>query len=201
MQAADAAAAESLADALADDAFYAFITAPLPPAQRRSAMVAYMAASLAEGRAAGRVVAEPLGAAIWTLPDDDDSSGAQAAAAAKHAALDVALGAAGLARRAAVVDSMTRLCAPLEQLRHAWYLSILGVAPAAQRGGVARRLLAPTLRECDEQRAAAWLETYGAETLPVYERFGFKVLGQPFVEPVRVATYYIMLRPPQPVAG
>ena len=191
----EAAAAASLADALAPDAFYAFITAPVAPAARRSALAAYMSASLAEGRACGRVVAEPLGAAVWTLPAEDAATAA--ALAVKRAAIAAALGADGLARRDAVVEAMTRLCEPLTELRDAWYLSILGVAPSAQRGGVARRLLQPTLRECDARGATAWLETYGEETLAFYSRFGFEQLGQPLLEPHTGCRYWILLRRPR----
>ena len=81
-------------------------------------------------------------------------------------------------------------------LAGALYLSILGVAPASQRGGVARRLLAPALRAADSASAACWLETFGEETLPFYARFGFRVEAGPIEERNTGARYWILLRPP-----
>ena len=195
----DSSTAESLADALAGDKFYAFITEHVPAAERRAVLVAYFAAALVEGRAAGRVVDEPLGAAIWSLPGD---SPAQAqAAAARRESIRSALGDTGLARFDTAVASMGVAAAARPVLANTWYLSILGVAPAAHRTGVGRRLLAPTLRELDALNMPCWLETFGEETLPFYASVGFLPIADARVEEATVGEpYWLLLRAPQATA-
>jgi ribosomal protein S18 acetylase RimI-like enzyme len=56
-----------------------------------------------------------------------------------------------------------------------WYLSVLGVAPSHQRRGVGRSLIEPILERADRERALTSLETFKAENVPYYERFGFEV--------------------------
>jgi GNAT superfamily N-acetyltransferase len=189
--------AESLAASLESDAFYAFVAAAVPDeASRRVALVAYFAAALVEGSAAGRVVAEPHGAAIWSL--NGESPAQAAAAAVRRESIRSALGDAGLARFDAAVAGMSEAAAARPALASAWYLSILGVAPHAQRTGVGRRLLAPTLREADALGMPCWLETFGEETLPFYASIGFLPIEDARVEEANVgAPYWILFRAPQ----
>lgn len=193
---ADAAAATSLAAALCDDAFYAFVSAPCGGATRMDALRRYMVASMAEGRVLGRVVSCDDGAAIWTLPGPARGEAVSGAAtAAKRTALLDALSPAGLARFDDVVRCMELVAAKHDVLQRAWYLSILGVSPGKQRSGVASRLLRPTLEEADVAGADCWLETYGAETLPFYSRLGFEpLIDAPVREPNIGADYWILLR-------
>ena len=59
-----------------------------------------------------------------------------------------------------------------------WYLSQLGVEPAAQRRGVASRLLAPMLARMDAATLPCYLETENAANLAFYQRFGFRVFAE-----------------------
>jgi GNAT superfamily N-acetyltransferase len=187
-------AAHSLAEALATDAFYAFVAEPTPGEHRHAALVAYFAASLAEGRSAGIVVEEANGAAMWSLPGDTPQQAA--AAAVRRNALRSALGEAGLSRWDAVCSTMAVAAAAFPSLASSWYLSILGVRPSAQRTGVGRRLLAPTLAAADAVKMPCWLETYGVETLPFYGVLGFEPLTR-VIEPTIGAPYWILLRQPR----
>jgi ribosomal protein S18 acetylase RimI-like enzyme len=56
-----------------------------------------------------------------------------------------------------------------------WYLSVLGVSPAHQRSGIGRSLIEPILERADRERMPTSLETFKAENVPYYERFGFEV--------------------------
>lgn len=56
-----------------------------------------------------------------------------------------------------------------------WYLSVLGVSPAHQRGGVGRSLIEPILERADREHMPTSLETFKADNVPYYERFGFQV--------------------------
>lgn len=197
-----AAAASSLADALCRDVFYAAVCGKLPA----DALARYMAASLAEGAVLGRADVAPAGcgAAIWTLPAGSAAAAAAGtpearavAKAAKRAAFERHLGAAALAAYDAICANMEAAAATIAGLDGAWYLSILGTAPPAQRRGVARALLAPALRDADAAGAPCWLETFGPEAIPFYERQGFAVVGGPLVEPFTGAAYHILLRAPQ----
>lgn len=57
-----------------------------------------------------------------------------------------------------------------------WYLLLLGVEPAHQRQGLGRQLLAPLLAKADAAGDTVRLETNNAESIPFYERQGFKVV-------------------------
>lgn len=54
-----------------------------------------------------------------------------------------------------------------------WHLAFLATAPEFRGRGLARRLLDRQLARCDEDGAAAWLETTDPVNPPIYERFGF----------------------------
>ena len=56
-----------------------------------------------------------------------------------------------------------------------YYLSVLGVEPAAQGQGLGSRLLAPMLERCDSEGVGAWLESSKERNVPFYERHGFRV--------------------------
>lgn len=77
----------------------------------------------------------------------------------------------------------------------AWYLSILGVHPAARGQGLAQRLLAPTLARADRVGATSYLETFNPLSLPFYERLGFGGAGE-YREPVTGRAYWLLVRQP-----
>jgi ribosomal protein S18 acetylase RimI-like enzyme len=75
------------------------------------------------------------------------------------------------------------LVAMVEQMRRYhpdephWYLPWIGVDPAQQRKGLGSVLLNHTLRACDRDRTLAYLEASSLESVPLYQRHGFEVLG------------------------
>jgi len=56
------------------------------------------------------------------------------------------------------------------------YLAILGVDPAYQGKGYAGNLLTPMLDRLDKQQMPCYLDTEKEENVPIYERFGFRVV-------------------------
>jgi ribosomal protein S18 acetylase RimI-like enzyme len=59
-----------------------------------------------------------------------------------------------------------------------WYLPLIGVDPALQGKGHGTALLAHALQQCDRDRRPAYLESTNPRNIPLYERHGFKVIGQ-----------------------
>jgi ribosomal protein S18 acetylase RimI-like enzyme len=58
-----------------------------------------------------------------------------------------------------------------------WYLPFIGVDPACQRKGYGSALLGHVLRRCDQEDMPAFLEASSLESIPLYRRHGFEVLG------------------------
>lgn len=81
-------------------------------------------------------------------------------------------------------------------VRPTWHLAYLAVDPAHRGRGVARRLLVHVLRRCDEDGAAAWLETTDPANVPLYERFGFATVRS-IPASRRLPPLWVMRREPQ----
>lgn len=58
-----------------------------------------------------------------------------------------------------------------------WYLPLIGVDPAQQRKGYGSALLTAGLKICDRDRAPVYLEATNVESIPLYERHGFRLAG------------------------
>lgn len=71
-------------------------------------------------------------------------------------------------------DAVIQAAHPREPHFFVW---MLGVAPAHQRTGVGRALLASGLARADELRVDSYLETANPENLPYYASFGFEQTG------------------------
>jgi ribosomal protein S18 acetylase RimI-like enzyme len=59
-----------------------------------------------------------------------------------------------------------------------WYLPLMGVDPKEQGRGGGSALLRRGLARCDAAGVPAYLESTNPRNVPLYERFGFKVVGQ-----------------------
>ncbi|HEU4784866.1 MAG TPA: GNAT family N-acetyltransferase, partial [Ktedonobacterales bacterium] len=59
-----------------------------------------------------------------------------------------------------------------------WYLWILGVEPACQGKGIGGALLRAGLAQADTAQMPCYLETMNGENVPLYEHFGFVVVGE-----------------------
>jgi ribosomal protein S18 acetylase RimI-like enzyme len=73
-----------------------------------------------------------------------------------------------------------------------WYLEALGTMPAQQSKGLGAHVLAPVLRQCDEEGVPVWTWSSNESNLAFYYRQGFEVLdklefapGGPPIFPIR----------------
>lgn len=188
-----AAYGAAVADALAEDPFYVTVCVA---GGVRQLLPRYVELALIEGEQAGRVdLAETgnCGAAIWSVPGNAQRKAA--AYAARERELAVLLGEQGFANFQAIVANMEARLAP-HGLESAWYLSIAGVRPDAQGGGMGTRLLSHGLHAADRAGASSFLETFNERSLPFYRRQGYEVAAKYF-EPVTGADYWLMTRQPR----
>lgn len=77
-----------------------------------------------------------------------------------------------------------------------WYLAMIGVDPARQGRGLGSAILKESLKRCDEDGVIAYLESSSPKNVPLYERYGFEVMG--FVQPGAFPGLYPMVRQPRP---
>ena len=183
----------SLVDALVDDPFYAAISVEQKePAARRRGLAGYFSYSFEEPRLLGRCLHlddRSIGSAAWLLPGNEERR--RQASIRKCEFLERCLGSAGRRNYNAMVAWMSERSAP--QLKNAWYLSIVGIAPHAQGRGLGRQLLLPTLHEAGKAGAVCYLETFSSRSVRFYERLGFCTLGV-FLEPTTKSEYSLMVR-------
>lgn len=185
----------ALVDSLCSDPFYLAITEEHAgdEVRRRDALGQYFDYSLSEGARIGRCIIESEvapAAAVWLLPTSPSQR--EAESRAKAIFVNAALGHKGAQNYHRIVDFMSPRARSLVSAS-AWYLSIVGVSPAAQGKGVGARLLNVTLTEADNAGVPCYLETFGTQNLRFYERLGFQVLAS-YEEPVTGAEYFIMHR-------
>jgi ribosomal protein S18 acetylase RimI-like enzyme len=108
-------------------------------------------------------VEDYAGAALWLPPG----------LAPDQAALEATLPPGREAEIAGVFEEMARYH-PHEP--H-WYLPLIGVDPARRRKGYGAALLRDSLRQCDRDHVAAYLESTNPANITLYQRHGFEVLG------------------------
>ena len=58
-----------------------------------------------------------------------------------------------------------------------WYLPLIGVETRHQRQGLGSALMKHALIPCDRDKKLAYLESTNPESIPLYERHGFELLG------------------------
>ncbi len=196
-------AAKSLYFALTRDPFYITLekqSAP-DPETAREAMFRYMDYALQEARDHGRVVLtadQVSGAAIWSTPLDRQTE--TALSRRKKDFINQQLGPSSLDIYCRIVDFMSGQSGEVVP-ENAWYLSILGVDPGCQGRGLGKRLMAPVLREIDEQNGACYAESFTPENFKFYMGLGFRK-AKTIEEPLTGSAYTILVRDPvQPHGG
>jgi ribosomal protein S18 acetylase RimI-like enzyme len=76
-----------------------------------------------------------------------------------------------------------------------WFLPFIGVDPLQQGKGCGSALMRHALVSCDRDRTLGYLESSNPKNIPLYERYGFELLGT-----IQVATsppIFPMLRKPR----
>jgi GNAT superfamily N-acetyltransferase len=184
------AAAELLARGFAEEPGN---VALLPDPEARRVLVETSAAStlrtvLPYGSVHGALVGDELAAvAVWHPPGVATASLAGAAQGLLGVLANARTVAGALPHAAAVVASHSLAAVRLLQVRGravarasqgvCWHLAFLATAPDRRGRGLARSLLERQLARCDEDGAAAWLETTDPVNPPIYERFGFETVA------------------------
>jgi len=191
-------ATPSAVAALEDDPFYRSICAPYDgdTVRRRAVLAKYFDYSIQEGRELGRCIHladEARGVAVWLLPQAPEVE--SQAAQQKRTFLQTELSADGCANYYRIIKFMSAKSATLVD-DAAWYLSIVGVDPAAQGQGLGRKLLEPTIAEADRAGVTCYLETFSPRNLPFYQRLGFAAAAR-FTEPTTGAEYTVTIRHPR----
>ncbi len=87
------------------------------------------------------------------------------------------------------IDAMHRRLAPFKH----WFLQEIGVDPQFRGRGYAGKLLRPMFDRIDEEALPCYLETLDEQNVPLYERFGFKVVEKSIIPETRL-TNWAMLR-------
>ena len=59
-----------------------------------------------------------------------------------------------------------------------WYLPAMGVDPLHQGKGYGSALIKRGLERCDQNHDAAYLESTNPMNIPLYQRFGFEIIGE-----------------------
>jgi ribosomal protein S18 acetylase RimI-like enzyme len=111
----------------------------------------------------GRFAGDHVGVALWLPPGVEPD----------HAAIQATLPAGRDAEIAAVFEKM----ASYHPSEPHWYLPLIGVDPACRRKGCGAALLEDTLRRCDRDHVAAYLESTNPANIGLYQRHGFEIQG------------------------
>jgi ribosomal protein S18 acetylase RimI-like enzyme len=116
------------------------------------------------------------GAALWLDVDPDDTLQTDE----DIYALEEALG-PGMFERFHILHKLMHQHHPIG-VRHA-YLQFIAVTPARQRGGIGRALIEHKLAQLDKTKVPAYLEATTDSSRRLYERLGFRRLGDGFTLP------------------
>lgn len=175
----------ALVDSLFHNPFYQAITVDFDEdvARRRSALADYFSYSMSEGARTGRcvVASDPhLGAAIWLLPRTPDVEASEREMKSRY--LANILGPQGNENYHRIIAFMSPYAAQIVAA-DAWYLSIVGVSPAAQGKGIGADLIRPTLLEAKQAGVQCYLETFTPRNQSFYRRMGFRAISE-YLEPI-----------------
>jgi ribosomal protein S18 acetylase RimI-like enzyme len=125
-------------------------------------------------------------AALWLPPGEAPDSDA----------IDALIGETVSPERAAVGAQVGEQMSAFHPEAPHWYLSMIGVDPARQGRGLGSALLKHCLGVLvDAEGAIAYLESSNPKNVPLYERFGFEVIGQ--IQPADFPGLTPMLRAAQ----
>lgn len=129
------------------------------------------------------VTDEGTAAALWIGPGVERDAAAMGAVAERFMDPE---------RRVAISAAFAQTAAYHPHAPH-WYLPMIGVDPGRQGEGLGSRLLSHALERVDADRLPAFLESSNIRNVPLYERYGFEVMG--VIDTGLTPPLYPMLRP------
>jgi len=138
---------------------------------------AFGGGAFTEGTA--RHVEDYAGAALWLPPGSELD--------------EVAIGASLPPGRESEFAAVFEAMASYHPQEPHWYLPLIGVDPARHRNGYGAALLQDTLRRCDQDHVAAYLESTNPANITLYQRHGFELRGT--IQVGSAPPLFPMLRP------
>ncbi len=166
-------------------------------AQRRDLMPWYMRMALRYALLADETyttAGEVRGVAIWDPPSEIDRDDPWAEATRRE--LPTRMGEHGFARFDAMAAAQRPVRERAGEGRPAWYLSLLGVDPGAQRSGIGAALMKDTFARVDTAGVVVLTDTSKPANVPYYERHGFRVVAAGTL-PLDGPPFWMMSRPPR----
>ena len=167
------------------------------PVEREERSPALFSAALRYGLLFGEVLTtpgEPLGAAIWIGPDAWNITDERAARAGFDR-LPAEIGAEATERFFSVLAVGDEPHRRVVRPDH-WWLMVLGVAPEAQGGGLARAFMEPVMQRADAAGQQCYLETANPANVAFYERMRFDQVAELVHAPSGVRLYCFRHDPP-----
>lgn len=166
---------EVLADAFAEDPVFAWLIPPRSRGRDRRLRTFFTSMSrgyLRQGKPC-YLTGDASGAALWAAPG---------AWAMPLSQIIVAAAPSGLAFRGRLIRAL-RTQLQVERLHAAqsrphWYLGYLGTRRGRQGEGMGTQMLREVLTGLDADGVPAYLESSNERNLPLYERNGFRVVGE-----------------------
>jgi GNAT superfamily N-acetyltransferase len=196
----DAAQLDEAADVLAR----AFFDYPIWPwmlpdeEQRRELMPWFMRMSLRWGTLVAEVYSTApavRGVAMWEMLPEREIDHGDAELDAMWSSLPKRMGADGIARFQAMIDTQRPIRARECGDGPMWYLPWLGVDTDAQRSGIGGALLEDMFARADASGVPCLLETEKQANVPYYEGHGFRVVASG-VLPLDGPGFWTMRREP-----
>lgn len=191
-----APAARCLIRAFFSDPFFTHIFPD--PNGHLEALDVYFQASIRAGRlfeAVYTTTGASYGVAVWSAPSQALSPNQTAQVGLDR--LPVFFGEAAYRRYQNMCDYLLALRNRDMPSPH-WYLSILGVDPQHQGGGIGYALMQPVLAQADATGIPCYLETFKDDNLAFYRRCGFMPVVTD-VEPESRLPFWTLRRDPQAV--
>jgi GNAT superfamily N-acetyltransferase len=110
-------------------------------------------------------------------------------------AIDAALAEVAVAEKQPVLAQVVEAMGHYHPHEPHWYLPLLGVDPSRQGQGLGSAILKASLQRCDADGVIAYLESSNPKNVPLYERFGFEVMG--VIQPGDFPPMHPMVRQPR----
>lgn len=190
-----AAAGTLLAEAFFTDSFNTYVFPD--PEERQRVLPWYFAASVREGallKSVYAIVEQVRGVAVWIPPDLHKRTPERA----KQSSLDqmrAQFGSEAYHRFISTTNYLAHCSSQVVSSAHL-YLSLIGVSPSCQGKGIGGAVLAPVLRQADQEGTSCYLETFEAKNILFYQRHGFQVVVTG-IEPQSQLRFWVMRREPQ----
>jgi ribosomal protein S18 acetylase RimI-like enzyme len=182
--------ADVLAEAFADDPLLGWL---FPDERRRPALTSRYFLTMARSlylRHRETYLADDAGAAMWLPPGTTPDAVSVLTWLSLFWQMFLAHGVAGL-NRARTLSDVLKANHPKEP--H-FYLHAVGVRKSRQGQGVGSALLRHVVKRCDLEGKQAYLENSNPRNTPLYERHGFRVVGQ-WTAPQGPPLWFMLRRP------